>query len=100
MADDAFRSIKNGKLKQMVNQYYMDALRAQIGNVTFPIISKYVDGIITVSEEDIIYTMKLIWERLKIIIEPCSIVLASVLKNKNIFNGKKIGLILSGGMSI
>tara|TARA_Y100000816_G_scaffold178327_1_gene128795 strand:+ start:315 stop:1253 length:939 start_codon:yes stop_codon:yes gene_type:complete len=99
MADDAFRSLKNGKIETNESTNTIcDALRAQIGNVTFPIISKYVDGIITVSEEDIIYTMKLIWERLKIIIEPsCSIVLASVLKNKNIFNGKKIGLILSGG---
>ena len=99
MADDAFRSLKNGKIETNESTNTIcDALRAQIGNVTFPIISKYVDGIITVSEQDIIYTMKLIWERLKIIIEPsCSIVLASVLKNKNIFNGKKIGLILSGG---
>ena len=82
MADDAFRSLKNGKIETNESTNTIcDALRAQIGNVTFPIISKYVDGIITVSEEDIIYTMKLIWERLKIIIEPsCSIVLSSVLK--------------------
>ncbi len=99
MASDAFRSLESGKIeKNKSTNTICDALRAQIGKVTFPIISKYVDGIITVSEEDIIYTMKLIWERLKIIVEPsCSIVLASVLKDKSSFKGKKIGLILSGG---
>ncbi len=99
MANDAFRSLESGKIETNESTNTIcDALRAQIGGVTFPIISKYVNGIITVSEEDVIYTMKLIWERLKIIVEPsCSIVLASVLKNKNSFNGKKIGLILSGG---
>ena len=99
MASDAFRSLESGKIEiNKSTNTICDALRAQIGKVTFPIISKYVDGIITVSEEDIIYTMKLIWERLKIIVEPsCSIVLASVLKNKSSFKGKKIGLILSGG---
>ena len=99
MASDAFRSLESGKIEiNKSTNTICDALRAQIGKVTFPIISKYVDGIITVSEEDIIYTMKLIWERLKIIVEPsCSIVLASVLKDKSSFKGKKIGLILSGG---
>tara|TARA_Y100000816_G_C26050694_1_gene550854 strand:+ start:371 stop:1303 length:933 start_codon:yes stop_codon:yes gene_type:complete len=99
MASDAFRSLESGKIEiNKSTNTICDALRAQVGKVTFPIISKYVDGIITVSEEDIIYTMKLIWERLKIIVEPsCSIVLASVLKDKSSFKGKKIGLILSGG---
>ena len=62
------------------------------------IIKEKVNGIIPISEEDIISTMQMIWERMKIIVEPsCSIVLAAVLNNKKIFSGKKVGLILSGG---
>ena len=62
------------------------------------IIKDKVNGIIPISEEDIISTMQMIWERMKIIVEPsCSIALAAVLNNKNIFSDKKVGLILSGG---
>ena len=73
-------------------------MRAQIGTITFPIIQKYVDEIITLSEEEILDSMKMIWERLKIIVEPsCSISLAAIIKNKNKFSGKNVGLIMSGG---
>ena len=75
-----------------------DGLRAQVGTITFPIIQKYVDGIILVSEEMIIQSMRIIWQRLKIIIEPsCSIVLAALLINNDQFHNKKVGLILTGG---
>jgi threonine dehydratase len=57
-----------------------------------------VDGIITVTEDEIIDAMQMIWERMKIIVEPSSsITLAAVLKTKDLFEGKKVGLILSGG---
>ena len=98
-ADDAYRSLQSGKIEsnETINTI-CDGLRAQIGTVTFPIIKKKVDGIITVAEEDIIDSMRMIWERMKIIVEPSSsITLAAVLNDKEVFTGKKVGLILSGG---
>ena len=98
-ADDAYRSLQSGKIEsnETINTI-CDGLRAQIGSVTFPIIKEKVDGIITVTEVDIIDSMLMIWERMKIIVEPSSsITLAAVLNDKEVFNGKKVGLILSGG---
>ena len=98
-ADDTFRSIKSGTIQ--VNQStntICDGLRAQIGTITFPIIKDNVEGILTIKEQDIIDSMKLIWETMKIIVEPsCAITLAAIVKNKRIFQGKKVGLIISGG---
>ena len=98
-ADDAYRSLKLGKIvpNETINTI-CDGLRAQVGGQTFPVISDLVDDIITVTEEEIIDSMRMIWERLKMIVEPSSsITLGAVLKNKDRFNGKKIGLIISGG---
>ena len=98
-ADDAYRSLKLGKIvpNETINTI-CDGLRAQIGGLTFPVISNLVDDIITVTEEEIIDSMRMIWERLKMIVEPSSsITLGAVLKNKDTFNGKKVGLIISGG---
>jgi threonine dehydratase len=62
------------------------------------VIADLVDDIITVTEEEIIDSMRMIWERLKMIVEPSSsIALGAILKNKDKFNGKKVGLIISGG---
>ena len=98
-ADDAYRSFLSGEIQSNeTTNTICDGLRAQIGTITFPIIRDKVNGIIPISEEDIISTMQMIWERMKIIVEPsCSIALAAVLNNKNIFSDKKVGLILSGG---
>jgi len=98
-ADDAYRSLKLGKIvpNETINTI-CDGLRAQIGALTFPVIADLVDDIITVTEEEIIDSMRMIWERLKMIVEPSSsITLGAVLKNKDKFNGKKVGLIISGG---
>lgn len=98
-ADDAFRSLQSGKIvsNETINTI-CDGLRAQIGTITFPIIQENVDGIITLSEEEIINSMQMIWERMKIIIEPsCAISLAAIIKNREMFEGKKVGLIMSGG---
>ena len=98
-ADDAFRSLQSGKIvsNETINTI-CDGLRAQIGTITFPIIQENVDGIITLSEEEIINSMQMIWERMKIIIEPsCAISLAAIIKNRDMFEGKKVGLIMSGG---
>jgi len=97
--DDAYRSMQSGKIEQnKTTNTIADGLKTPLGNITFPIINKYVDKIIRVSEEEIINAMHLIWERMKIIVEPSSAVtLAAVLKSKSEFSRKKTGLILSGG---
>ena len=98
-ADDAFQSLKQGKIvpNKTINTV-CDGLRAEIGSKTFPVIQDLVDGIETVSETDIVESLRMIWERMKIIVEPsCSISLAMVLKNSNLFKDKNVGLIMSGG---
>lgn len=99
MADDAYRSFYAGKLIPSQNpKTIADGLLTSLGSLTYPIIKEYVDEIVTVSEEGIINAMRLIWERMKIIVEPSSAVpLAAILENKLDVKGKKTGIILSGG---
>lgn len=98
-ANDAFRSLKYGSIQlNKTTNTICDGLRAQLGDLNFPIINEKVDEIITVSENEIIDAMRMVWERMKIIVEPsCSITLAAILKRKDVIKGKKIGLIMSGG---
>ncbi|MDB9722643.1 MAG: pyridoxal-phosphate dependent enzyme [Fidelibacterota bacterium] len=98
-ADDTFLSLKKGEIvANKTIDTICDGLRAQIGTITFPIIQSYVQEIITLTEEEIVESMKMIWERMKIIVEPsCSITLSAVLKSRELFRGKKVGLIISGG---
>ncbi|MCD4698178.1 MAG: pyridoxal-phosphate dependent enzyme [Bacteroidales bacterium] len=98
-ADDAYRSFISESFVPSENPNTIaDGLLTSLGTLTFPIILDHVDTILTVGEESIIKAMKLIWERMKIIIEPSSAVpFAAVLENKNIFAGKKTGIIISGG---
>lgn len=97
--DDAFRSFKSGIIEEnSTNDTIADGLRTNLGNLNFPIIQKYVSQIITVDEHEIVDAMKLIFERLKIVVEPSSAVaLAAVMKEKELFQNKKVGVILSGG---
>jgi len=98
-ADDAFRSIKAGKILPSINpKTIADGLLTSLGELNFPIIQKYVDEIVTVSEDSIIMAMKLIYERLKIVIEPSSAVpLAAIIENKVNVSGLNVGIIVSGG---
>ncbi len=98
-ADDAYRSIQKGEiLKNKEVNTIADGLRTHLGDVNFPIIQKHVKRIILVEEETIISAMRLIWERMKIIVEPSSAVpFAALLIDKKSFTNKKIGIILSGG---
>jgi len=98
-ADDAFRSLKAGKIIPSVNpQTIADGLLTSLGERNFIAIRQYVDEIFTVSEESIIESMKLIWQYLKIIVEPSSsVALAAVMENKSYFAGREIAIILSGG---
>ncbi|MCK5102810.1 MAG: pyridoxal-phosphate dependent enzyme, partial [Cyclobacteriaceae bacterium] len=75
-----------------------DGLLTSLGSKTFPIIKEYVEQILTVDDSKIIDAMKLIWQRMKIIVEPSAAVpLAVVMEYQHIFEGKKIGIILTGG---
>ena len=75
-----------------------DGLLTSLGALTFPIIQKNVEQIVTVSEAGIIASMKFVWERAKIIIEPSSAVAIGVLWEKKIdLSRLKIGIIISGG---
>lgn len=98
-ADDAFRSLRDGVILPSVNpKTICDGLLTQLSERTFNIIRNHVEEIITVDEDSIINAMKMVWERMKIIVEPSSAVtLGAVLDNKEKFAEKKIALILSGG---
>ena len=98
-ANDAYQSFNGGKLVPSVNPNTIaDCLLTSLSERTFNIISQYVDDILVANDEEILAAMHLIWERMKLIIEPSSAVaLAIVLKNKEYFAGKRIGIIISGG---
>jgi threonine dehydratase len=98
-ANDAFISFKTGKLTKSNNpQTCADGLLTSLSDLTFSVIRNNVDEILTASEESIISCMLLIWERMKIIVEPSSAtVLAVVKENPELFKGKRSGLIISGG---
>ncbi|MAP55397.1 pyridoxal-phosphate dependent enzyme [Altibacter sp.] len=98
-ADDAYRSFHSGRIEtNKVTNTIADGLRTQLGSVNFPIIKELVSDILLVEEDEIVNGMRYLWERLKIVIEPSSAVpFAAVLKHKERFRNKKIGILLSGG---
>lgn len=98
-ANDACRSFYSKTLiPSLAPNTIADGLHTSLGIITFEIILKHVSAILTVDDTAIIDAMRLIWERLKIIIEPSSAVpLAVILKNKYRFKDKRVGVILSGG---
>lgn len=97
-SDDAYRSLKSGKIEQAQSNTIADGLLTSLGDKTFPIIQENVKEIITVTDDEIIDALRLVWERMKIIIEPsCAVPLAALLKEKERFTGKRVGIILSGG---
>ena len=102
-ADDAYRSLLSGKIEgnETVNTI-ADGLKTTLGDINFPVIKEFVNGIIRVNEDEIITAMKLVWERMKIIIEPSSAVtVAAVVRqskeNPEVLKNKKVGIIISGG---
>lgn len=98
-ANDAWQSFRKGDLVPQTNPHTIaDGLRTSLSYRTLNIILQKVNDILVVNDQEILESMHLIWERMKIVVEPSSAVtLAAVLKNKQKFAGKKIGLILSGG---
>ncbi|MBS1554792.1 MAG: threonine/serine dehydratase [Bacteroidetes bacterium] len=97
-SDDAYRSMQSGKIEPAQSNTIADGLLTTLGYKTFPIIYENVKEVITVTDEEIIAAMRLIWERLKIIVETsCAVPFAAVLKQKEKFKGKRVGIILTGG---
>lgn len=98
-ADDAAQSFRAGKLIQLTKpDTIADGLRTNVGAPNFAIIQKYVDNIVTASEEAIVTAMRTIWEAMKIIVEPSAAVpYAAILEKKLDVAGKRVGIILSGG---
>ena len=98
-ANDAHQSFLNHHIIPSINpQTIADGLLTSLGDKTFPIIEKLVSNIFTVDEYSIIYCMKLLMERMKIVVEPsAAVALAAVYSNLKFFEGKRVGVILSGG---
>ena len=98
-ADDAYRSLLAGRIvPSELPQTIADGLLTSLGDLTFPIIQQLVQRIITVSDAEIVTAMRLIWERMKIIVEPsCAVPLAALLREKEAFAGQRVGIILTGG---
>lgn len=99
MADDARRSLLARQFIPSDNpKTIADGLKTSLGTITWPIIRDHVHDIITVSEESIVKAMYLVWERMKVVIEPSAAVsLAAVLENKDVFRRKKVVMVFSGG---
>lgn len=97
--DDAYRSLISGVIESNESTNTIaDGLKTQLGTINFPIIQDGVERIIRVTEEEIVSAMRLIWERLKIVCEAsCAVPLAALLREKDSFQNKKIGIIISGG---
>jgi len=98
-ADDAFRSLQAGKIIPQTNpRTIADGLRTSLGDLTFPIIQKHVSAILTANEDAIVEAMRLVWERMKLVIEPSAALPLAVLMVKgDQIKGEKVGLIVSGG---
>src|SRR6188508_2051223 len=98
-ADDAAQSFRTGRRLVTQKKFTIaDGLRTNIGEPNFAIIQRYVDDIVTVSEEAIISAMRTIWETMKIVIEPSAAVpYAAIQKRKIDVGGKSVGIILTGG---
>ena len=98
-ADDAYRSFKAGHIiADDAPETVADGLKVPLKDLTWHFVQNHVTDILTASEEEIVDAMKLIWKRMKIVMEPSSAVpLATILKNKDVFAGKRVGVIITGG---
>ena len=98
-ADDACRSLKAGHILPMTDpRTIADGLRTSLGKKPFAETQRYVDDIVTVSEEAILQAMRSIWEIMKIIVEPSgAVAYAALVERKVAVANKRVGLILSGG---
>ncbi|OAN85378.1 serine dehydratase [Jannaschia sp. EhC01] len=98
-ADDAYRSFKAGHIiADDAPVTIADGLKVPLKENTWHFVSNHVTDILTASEEEIIDAMKLTWARMKIVMEPsCAVPLATILKNPDVFKGRRVGVIITGG---
>ncbi len=98
-ADDAMRSIRMGSIQPSLDpKTIADGLLTSLGSITFPIIQEHITDIVTASEDQISAAMKLLMLRTKMVVEPSGAVpLAAIMNNLELFHGKKVGVIVSGG---
>ncbi len=98
-ADDAYRSFKAGHIiADDAPVTVADGLKVPLKDLTWHFVSNHVSDIMTCTEQEIIDAMKLTWQRMKIVIEPsCAVPLATIIKNKEQFAGKRVGVIITGG---
>jgi len=98
-ADDAARSFKAGRIIAYdAPETIADGLKVPLKELTWHFVSNHVTDILTTTEEEIVDAMKLTWQRMKIIIEPsCAVPLAAIIKNRDTFAGKRVGVIITGG---
>jgi len=99
MADDARQSLLAHRIiPQSDPRTIADGLRTSLGDLTFPLIARFADDIVTVSEAAIVRAMRLVWETLKVLIEPSSAVpMAAIAEGKVSLEGKCVGVVISGG---
>ena len=97
--DDAFQSFHAGRrMLQTVTNTIADGLLTSLGELNFELVKEYVADILLASDPQIIEAMRMIFERMKIVVEPsCAVPLAALMANQDRFRGKKVGIILSGG---
>lgn len=98
-ADDAYRSFRAGEMiTDDAPDTIADGLRVSLRPLTWHFVSNYVSDVLLASEAEIIEAMKLVWQRMKIVIEPsCAVAVAVILKNKSLFEGQRVGVIITGG---
>ena len=98
-ADDAFRSFKAGHIiADDAPDTIADGLKVPLKDLTWHFVSNHVTDIFTATEEQIIEAMKLTWKRMKIVIEPsCAVPLAAILANPEVFRGRRVGVVITGG---
>jgi threonine dehydratase len=98
-ADDAFRSFKAGRIiADDAPETVADGLKVPLKDLTWNFVSRHVTDIFTATEDQIIDAMKLTWKRMKIVMEPsCAVPLATILANPEVFKGRRIGVIITGG---
>ena len=98
-ADDAARSFKAGHIiADDAPVTIADGLKVPLKDLTWHFVKNHVTDILTASEEEIIEAMKITWQRMKLVMEPsCAVPLATILKNKHVFAGKRVGVVITGG---
>ena len=98
-ADDAARSFRAGHIiADDAPETVADGLKVPLKELTWHFVKNYVEDILTAEEDEIVEAMKLTWKRMKIVIEPsCAVPLATILKNRDRFAGKRVGVVITGG---